>query len=108
MILGLASNYDHRLMSVLRGHPELEPLSDRVLISSQIGVRKPGAEFFRILAEVSKCRPDEIMLVGDDLENDYLGATAAGMHAVLLDPLGRHPDMPKRVESLKGLIEPEA
>jgi FMN phosphatase YigB (HAD superfamily) len=35
--------------------------------------------------------PGEILLVGDDLVNDYEGARAAGMHAVLLDPRRREP-----------------
>ena len=105
---GLASNYDSRLESVLAGRPELAPLADRVVISSRVGVRKPGAGFFERLTELAGCRPGEVVLVGDDYENDYLGATAAGMRAVLLDPKGRHPDVPERVASLRELSEPEA
>jgi putative hydrolase of the HAD superfamily len=102
--LGLASNYDKRLKYVLWGHPELEPLFDRIVISSQIGVRKPGAGFFERLAEVADCRPSEVVLVGDDYENDYLGATVAGMRAILLDPKGRHPEVPDRVAGLDELL----
>ncbi len=102
LVLGLASNYDRRLLMVLRGHPELEPL-DQVVISSQIGVRKPGARFFERLADLSGCRPDEVLLVGDDYGNDYRGAIAYGMRAVLLDPKGRHPEVPDRIASLAEL-----
>jgi putative hydrolase of the HAD superfamily len=104
LALGLASNYDDRLASVLSGRPELAPLAGRVVVSSRVGVRKPGLGFFRRVAEAAGCRPDEIVLVGDDLENDFLGATAAGMTAVLLDPRGRHPDIRPKITSLGELI----
>ena len=32
--------------------------------------------------------PSDLLLVGDDLENDYQAATAAGWQAVLLDRAG--------------------
>jgi putative hydrolase of the HAD superfamily len=106
--LGLASNYDSRLVSVLAGRPELAPLAGLVVISSCVGVRKPGAGFYAKLTELSGSRPDEIVLVGNDYENDYLGAIASGLRAVLLDPTGRHPDITERVESLDQLIaEPD-
>ena len=103
--LGLASNYDSRLDSVLAGRPELVRLAERVVISSRVGVRKPGAGFFRRVVELADCEADEVLLVGDDYGNDYLGATAAGMQAILLDPENRRPDIPQRVTSLAGLLE---
>ncbi|HET6574346.1 MAG TPA: HAD family hydrolase [Fimbriiglobus sp.] len=102
--LGLASNYDSRLESVLAGRPELAPLDGMVVISSRVGVRKPGAEFFARLTELSGCSHSEIVLVGDDYKTGFLGATAAGMRAVLLDPKGRHPDMSERVAALGDLL----
>jgi putative hydrolase of the HAD superfamily len=103
LTLGLASNYDSRLESVLASRPELTPLAGQVVISSRVGVRKPGGGFFERLTHVAGCRPHEAVLVGDDYENDYLGATAAGMQAVLLDTKGRHPEVPARVASLAEL-----
>lgn len=103
LVLGLASNYDSRLRSVLAGRPELVRLCTNVVISSEVGVRKPGAGFFARLVEASGCRPDEIVLVGDDLGNDYRGATASGLRAILLDPRNRHPDAPDRITALADL-----
>lgn len=103
LVLGLASNYDSRLRSVLAGRPELERLGGRVVVSSEVGVRKPGAGFFARVADLAGCRRQEVVLVGDDLENDYRGARAAGMRAVLLDPSGRHSSVPDRVTSLDEL-----
>jgi putative hydrolase of the HAD superfamily len=106
LALGLGSNYDERLWSVLAGFPELAPVRDRVLISSEVGVRKPGAGFFRELARAAGCAVAEVLFVGDDVENDYAGATAAGMGAVLLDPDGRHPLVPHRITALGELLAP--
>lgn len=102
--LGLGSNYDSRLESVLAGRPELAPLAGCVVVSSRVGVRKPGRAFFDRVCAGLGCEPGEVVFVGDDLENDYLGATAAGMTAVLLDPRGRHPDVSPRIESLSQLV----
>jgi putative hydrolase of the HAD superfamily len=104
LLLGLASNYDSRLESVLVGHPELARLREHIVISSQIGVRKPGSGFFHQLIESTSCRPEEIVLVGDDIGNDYEGARAAGLKAILLDPKARHPGIAPRITSLRKLI----
>ena len=104
--LGLGSNYDSRLDAVLAGRPELAPLAGCVVVSSRVGVRKPGRAFFdRVCAELG-CEPVEVVFVGDDLGNDFHGATAAGMTAILLDPRGRHPDVSPRIASLGALVGP--
>jgi putative hydrolase of the HAD superfamily len=104
LTLGLGSNYDERLWSVLAGFPALGVLHARVLISAAVGVRKPGAGFFHAAARVADCDVSDVLFVGDDPDNDYAGATAAGMSAVLLDPDGRHPHLPHRIRTLTELL----
>ena len=104
LLLGLGSNYDDRLWPVLAGFPELDVLKGRVLISSVVGVRKPGAGFFLEAARAAGCAVSEVLFVGDDLGNDYEGATTAGMPAVLLDPHGRYPEVPHRITALAQLL----
>ncbi len=84
-VLGLGSNYDARLWGVLDGFPELAPLRERVVISAAVGFRKPSAQFFRELTRLAGCEPGRVLFVGDDIENDYTGATNAGLNAVLFD-----------------------
>ncbi len=105
LLLGLGSNSDERLWPVLAGFPELAPVRDRVLVSAAVGVRKPGAGFFREVARVAGCAASEVLFVGDDIGNDYEGATAAGMPALLLDPDDRHPGVPHRIASLSQLLD---
>lgn len=104
LTLGMGSNYDARLLTVLDGHPELAPLRERVVVSAAIGWRKPAREFFAEVVRVAGCAANEILFVGDDLQNDYEGATAAGMRPLLLDPGARHPDVPHRVAGLRELL----
>jgi putative hydrolase of the HAD superfamily len=85
IVVGLGSNYDGRLWSVLEGSPVLSPLRERTIISSVVGFRKPSIEFFQNIVRVAGCEPRAVLFVGDDIENDYLGASAAGLEAILLD-----------------------
>jgi putative hydrolase of the HAD superfamily len=105
LVLGLGSNYDERLWPVLAGFPELDALKERVLISAAVGVRKPGADFFHKAAHSAGCGVSEVLFVGDDLENDYGGATAAGLSALLLDPHGRHAHVPQRITRLSEVLD---
>lgn len=95
--LGVASNFDERLHAICRAQPCLADslyangsLPGQVFVSSEVGYRKPSREFFRHIESRLRLKPEQLMLVGDDLENDYRAARAAGWHAVLLDRSGVH------------------
>ena len=102
--LGVASNYDHRLHSVLDGLPGLRPLRERI-VSSEVGWRKPAAGFFAKLLAYTGLPAEQLLVVGDDLVNDYEGARACGMPAVLLDAHGRHADIPERITRLGEVLD---
>ena len=87
--LGMASNYDRRLRSVIAGMPALAPLQ-HLIISSEVGWRKPAPQFFAALAQAFDLPAQSILYVGDDPANDYEGARVAGLGAVLFDPKGKH------------------
>jgi putative hydrolase of the HAD superfamily len=88
--LGVASNFDSRLRGVVAGLPALAPLR-RLVISSEVGWRKPAPAFFDAVCRSAGLSAERIVLVGDDLDNDYVGAQQAGLCALLLDPEGRGP-----------------
>lgn len=83
--LCMASNYDQRLRSVVAGLPPVR-LVRQLIISSEVGWRKPAGEFFQALCRCAGRPAKDILFVGDDPANDYDGARSAGMHAVLFDP----------------------
>ncbi len=78
--MAIASNFDRRLNAVCDGLPPIQQISARV-ISSEVGWRKPSAQFFAAVADQLQVRADRILMVGDDLHNDVRGALAAGMQA---------------------------
>jgi putative hydrolase of the HAD superfamily len=98
--LGVISNADGRMDGALvragvRKHFEF------VIDSGVIGVEKPDAEIFHAGCEAMDLRPAECLYVGDLFPVDYLGATAAGLGAVLLDPLEIHGTRAVTVKELR-------
>jgi putative hydrolase of the HAD superfamily len=104
LVLGLASNYDRRLRSVVGGLVELRR-APHLVISSEVGWRKPAPDFFAALCRVVGLPAWSILFVGDDMQNDYDGADAAGLRAVLLDPHRRHSGLPRSISSLTELLQ---
>jgi len=101
--LGVASNYDRRLFNLVGAIPELKPLR-HVIVSSQVGHRKPSLRFFDAMIAASQTKRENTLLVGDDFDNDYRGALDAGLQAVLLDPRVKHLDRDvRRIERLGEL-----
>jgi putative hydrolase of the HAD superfamily len=84
-LVGLASNFDERLRHVIAGKPYLGHFTN-VVISSEVGWRKPSPHFFDAVCRQVGLSPEQILFVGDDRDNDYLGALAHGCRAVLLHP----------------------
>jgi putative hydrolase of the HAD superfamily len=101
--LALASNYDRRLRSVAAGLDALGPIA-HLVISSEVSWRKPARPFFDAVCAVLGLPPREILFVGDDLVNDYEGARAAGLKAVLYDPQSQATGDVVRVNDLRELL----
>jgi putative hydrolase of the HAD superfamily len=59
---------------------------DFVIDSSEVGVEKPDSRIFRIALDRMSLEPGETAYVGDLYSIDVVGARAAGLHAVLMDP----------------------
>jgi putative hydrolase of the HAD superfamily len=59
---------------------------DFVIDSSEVGVEKPDPRIFRLALDRAGVRADEAAYVGDLYSVDVLGARAAGLQAVLMDP----------------------
>ncbi len=86
--VGVASNFDKRLANICRALSPLSRCRD-VFWSAQLGARKPDERFFRAIGEHFGLPPSQLLLVGDDFENDYWGARSAGWHALLLKRDGK-------------------
>lgn len=80
--LGIAGNQTVRAGTILR---ELFTTDvDLIGTSDDWGASKPDPEFFERVAEVTPFASDEILYVGDRVDNDLRPAVAAGMHTALV------------------------
>ena len=62
---------------------------EQVVVSADIGIRKPDPEIFLLAARALDCSPADCAMVGDNPEADCDGAKKAGMRAVLACLLGQ-------------------
>lgn len=102
--LGVISNFDSRVYSVMR---DLDILNffQSITISSEAGFAKPSPEIFRTAAQSLNVEPHRIVLVGDSLHDDVIAGTRAGMAAVLIDRSNRYVDVDvPRVTNLHEIL----
>lgn len=100
--LAVISNADGRMeralaVAGLRDHFEF------VIDSDVVGIEKPHAEIFHAGCRAMGMEPAECLYVGDLFPVDYVGAMAAGLSAVLLDPLDIHGSRAATVRELPEL-----
>jgi putative hydrolase of the HAD superfamily len=81
--LGLISNAaDAEDAHWLLEHNDLAHWFEQVLISSEVGFRKPHPRIFRLALEHFRVPPELVVMVGDTLGADVLGAQQAGLASV--------------------------
>ena len=99
--IAVISNADGRIEDVLR-RCGIADCFRTITDSGLVGYEKPHPEIFRQALKSMAATPEESLYVGDVYSVDYLGATGAGMQAVLMDISGAYRDkgLP-RVESLR-------
>jgi putative hydrolase of the HAD superfamily len=61
---------------------DFDELFDHVVISAEVGVRKPSRRIFRVAAERAGVPPERCVTV-DDLEQNLVGARRVGMRTIL-------------------------
>ncbi len=83
--LALCSNFSHAetARAVLRG-ARFDSYLSCIVISEEIGIRKPRSEIFEAVATSLGLAPAEILHVGDKLHADVAGAAAVGMRTCWL------------------------
>jgi putative hydrolase of the HAD superfamily len=103
--LGVISNADGRVEALLES-VGLGSHFEFVIDSTRVGIEKPDPRIFHIGAERLGIRPEEAVYVGDIYEVDVQGARAAGMRAILIDPLWRWSDRDcDRIRGIHDLLD---
>lgn len=95
--LGVVSNtHDPAMVPDLLDRLGVGELFDVVVLSIDHGYRKPDPSIYRVALDALGCPPERAAFVGDNHEADYVGPTAVGMSAWLVDPHGRSRVHPAR------------
>ena len=70
-------------------------LFDGILISSDAGVKKPSPDIFEIAFNKFSLNREECFYVGNDIHDDVLGASGAGLKTVYIETeqSGKYPDL---------------
>ncbi len=84
-VVGIVSNSNGRVHEFLE-HAGLTQYLDFVVDSGTVGVEKPNPRIFEIACARAGVQPDEAVHVGDLYEIDVVGARAAGITPILIDP----------------------
>ena len=101
--IGMVSNATDLARKVL-GNLDMERYFDFVVISEEVGVRKPNPEIFRIALEQAGTTAGRSLFLGDKLNTDIIGAARAGLRAILIDRNDVFPDTEfARVRNLNSL-----
>ena len=81
--MGLLSNAgDHRDVLQLVEKFGLDPYFEFILTSAGCGFRKPHYKIFQLALQKANARGAEVVMVGDTLEADILGANRMGMYSI--------------------------
>ena len=82
--IGLVSNFDHppHVRDILADY-KLESFFDTIIISGDVGVKKPNPAIFSFALEQTGLSENEVIYVGDTNE-DVDGAMAAGIRPIFL------------------------
>jgi putative hydrolase of the HAD superfamily len=99
--IGLVSNSARDVREFARHHA-LDV--DAGISSFHHGRSKPHASIFRAVLDLLDVAPAEAVMIGDQVADDIEGARAIGMHAVLLDRDGLHPEFEPRIADLGELL----
>ncbi|HTT77129.1 MAG TPA: HAD-IA family hydrolase [Candidatus Binataceae bacterium] len=101
--LGVVSNFDYRLYRILEGLG-LSGCFDSITLSSEAGWAKPDPRIFAVALAQHGTAPNEALHVGDSAHLDVVGAHAAGLAAVLIDPKAAAPiTIDGRLATVKSL-----
>jgi len=98
----VASNFDSRLDEIVASFPELSAFSI-VHCSAEVGFRKPDPEFYRVVAEQIP-NDHEVIMIGDDLQNDCEAPELFGWKGIHLDRRLKPSTETLAVNSLTELI----
>lgn len=85
--------------------PEIAPYFDHIVISGDFGQGKPAPELFEHAVGLLEVEKKEVLMVGDNLMTDILGANRAGIKSVWVNRHHKVTDQVKPTYEIKKLAD---
>lgn len=82
----------------------LEKYFDKIIISEEIGYKKPDKNFFKCSLEKANAKAEESIVIGDDLNVDIIGARNAGIDQIFFNN-NKIPHTEKITYEISSLLE---
>lgn len=87
-------------------HSKLDTYFNSLTTSECVGLAKPHPQIYLEALKKANAKPEECLMIGDNLQNDVLGAMENGMEAIWFNPHKLKSSTPVReIHSLKELLE---
>lgn len=100
--LGLISNASDALdVHTLVNNAGLRPYFEQILISAEVGIRKPHPRIFQMALDFFHAAPAEAVMVGDTLGADILGANQIGMRSIWITRRADTPDNRNHLDTIQ-------
>jgi putative hydrolase of the HAD superfamily len=101
LLLGLASNFDHRLPNLVQ-ELEIKDFFQSITVPSSCGAAKPAAAFFEAALAALGLPPEAVGYVGHDPRLDLAAARAAGLHAIDVRPFESLQEIAAAVDAIEA------
>lgn len=103
--LTLLTNSPPTAKKLFKNKKELSRLFKTTFWSFEIGFMKPEREAFDHMIQSLNINKNELLYIGDSYERDYQGAKNYGLNVLLLDRLGKYPDVVERIDILSDITK---
>ena len=79
---------------------------EEILISGDIGIKKPDIKIYETLIDRINCKPDKLIYIGDRLEVDAVASSDAGMLGIWINRKRRlEKKLPKSIVEIYSLSQ---
>ena len=104
VVLDVISNFDSRLIGILKGLGT-DHWFEHIFVSSRVGYAKPAPQIFHAALEQHGLKAEEALHVGDNEEKDLQGANGAGLKGVLIARNGEsNSNVFPQITSLRNIL----
>lgn len=85
---------------------DIKKYFDQIIFSCSVGLSKPNPKIFQLILDKTKVKPEEVVIVGDNLEMDIIPARILSFKGILIDTRKKYPEYKGKewhITSLKKL-----